>query len=79
MSPKKRPLSQSAKAALEAIFRQTQPRQEFNPGVVDRLMRDGLVDVVLRRSPYRSHRDRRMIEHLEVTAAGKDLVNGVSR
>lgn len=70
---KTHPLSRKALEALENIGREAQPRQEFNPGISDRLLRGGLVQIVWRESPYRTRKGS--IEHLEITPAGQLLIS----
>lgn len=45
------------------------PAQEINPGVVNRLLREDLVEWVELRSPYATHKGR-SIPHLKASAAG---------
>lgn len=49
-------LSEAAERALDSLRAGPRPRQEINPGIVDRLMRDSLVELVFRPTPYRTGR-----------------------
>ncbi|WP_147385497.1 hypothetical protein [Oleomonas cavernae] len=70
---KTRPLSSYATAELRNIAVAPVPRCSVNPGVVNRLLRGGLVEIVLRPSPFR-RRASVMIEHLKITAAGNEML-----
>lgn len=73
---KTHPLKPAAFDALRQIARRPLPPQEFNPGVVNRLCRESLVELVDMQSPYADH-GRRSIPHLRITAAGRAaLVEG---
>ena len=79
VSPKNfRPLSVDAISALTTICREPIPRQEFNPGVTDRLTRDGLAKFENLPSPYKTHRKKR-ISHLVVTDAGRDKIRDLEK
>ncbi len=64
-----RPLSAHAQAALKAMLDRPVPRQELNPGLAGRLLRETLVESCLLPSPYRTHAGKK-IEHLRITQAG---------
>ena len=49
-------LSDTAERALAVLSAGPRPRQEFNPGVVERLMLAGLVELVWLPSPYKTVR-----------------------
>lgn len=68
---KTHPLTPASLTALSELAKKPMPRQEFNPGVANRLLRDALVESVDLPSPYATHKGRR-IEHLRATAAGVD-------
>lgn len=68
---KTHPLAPASLTALNALARKPVPRQELNPGVANRLLREALVESVELPSPYATHKGRR-IEHLRATAAGID-------
>lgn len=63
-------LSAHAMAALRDIASKPLPRQSVNPGVANRLLRDGLVESVQISSPFTTHNGR-SIEHLHITDAGR--------
>ena len=65
-------LSEHALAELRNISHGAVPRSSVNPGVVGRLLRDGLVEVTLLPSPFKTHRGAR-IDHLRLTKAGYDV------
>lgn len=62
---KTHPLSAAAIDVLERLKRGPIPAQQINPGVVNRLMREGCVEFADLPSPYPSHRGRR-IQHLRI-------------
>ena len=66
---KTHPLSPFALETLATIARKPVPKQEVNPGVVNRLMREALVKLVPLPSPYKKHKGGN-IAHLQVTGAG---------
>jgi hypothetical protein len=66
---KTHPLTSHALDALDALRTRECPTQVFNPGVVNRLQREALVEIVDLPSPYRSHKGRK-IPHLRITDAG---------
>lgn len=68
------PLSAHALEELRSLTRSPQPRQTINPGVVDRLSREALVEEVSLPSPYAKHKGGR-IAFLRATPAGFDLVS----
>lgn len=68
---KSHPLTPHALQALVALMDGPKPCQTFNPGVVNRLLRGELVESVARPSPYKTHAGR-SIEHLQLTAAGRE-------
>lgn len=68
------PLSEAALDALRSLDSDgPAPTQQFNPGVVDRLLREELVRIVDRPSPYKTHKGR-PIAHLEIAEAGRARV-----
>ncbi len=71
-----RPLSAHALGKLQRIAEKPQPTQEVNPGVIDKLLRESLVELVLLPSPFKSHQGR-AIEHLRATEAGRARAAGV--
>lgn len=68
---KTHPLTAHAIRALVDLSHGPQPRQALTPGIVDRLLRGGLVESAQLVSPYKTHRGAR-IEHLRLTKAGHD-------
>jgi len=71
---KTHPLTKHAKTALATIATGPVPSQVFNPGVVNRLLRESLVEIVQLPSPYASHKGR-LISHLKITASGLERGN----
>lgn len=63
---KTHPLSRHAKAALDLIRKAPIPAQEINPGVVNRLLREGVVELCEMPSPYKGR--RRTVSHLRLKA-----------
>ncbi len=63
------PLSAHAMDALRSIERHARPPQEINAGVINRLMREALIEIVYRPSPYKTGRGR-SISFAQITAAG---------
>ncbi len=70
---KTHPLSTFALSALKTLSKEELPRQEFNAGVVNRLERDGLVETIVKASPYKTHKGRQ-IDHIKASAAGLELL-----
>lgn len=66
---KTHPLTPASLGALRDVAAKPLPRQELNPGVANRLLREALVESIELPSPYATHKGRN-IEHLQVTAAG---------
>lgn len=62
-------LSEHAQAKLREIASAPVPRQAVNPGVVNRLLLEELVEKVMLPSPYLTHAGKPM-EHLRITNAG---------
>ena len=67
---KTHPLSTFALGVLRDLIGTPKPRQEVNPGVVDRLMRESLVEIVDLPSPYKAHKGG-ACAHLQITDAGR--------
>ena len=63
------PLTPAALRVLADLCRAPIPRQEINPGIVDRLEREDLATVEDLPSPYRTRPGK--VRHLVVTAAGR--------
>ena len=69
---KTHPLSKTALDVLAGIAVAPVPRQVVNPGVVNRLTREHLVEVVDLPSPYKTVRGT--VEHLRITPAGREAL-----
>lgn len=63
-------LSAHALAELRNIAQSPEPSLGVNPGVINRLMREELVEVVRLPSPFKTHKGR-PIDHLQITDAGR--------
>lgn len=70
---KTHPLSAHALEELRTLLNGPRPQQEFNPGVVNRLAREALVEEVQLPSPYATHKGRK-ITFLQITPAGRVAV-----
>lgn len=68
------PLRAAARDALASLRAGPRPTLQLNPGVVDRLCRGGLADLVWLPSPYASHRGR-TIQHIRITDDGRKEVS----
>lgn len=66
-------LPAASMSALSALASRPKPRQEFNPGVCGRLLREALVESVQMPSPYATHKGRN-IEFFQITDAGRALL-----
>lgn len=66
---KTHPLTPAGLKALRDVAEKPLPRQELNPGVANRLLREALVESVDLPSPYAIHKGR-LIEHLKASADG---------
>lgn len=69
MAPRRTPLSDKAKDALHGLLAHPTPYSEINAGIIDRLMREDLIETVMLQSPYRSHKGKK-IRHVRLTQAG---------
>ena len=66
---KTHPLSHHARGVLVALGKVGQtPAQTINPGVVNRLAREGLIELYLAPTPYRTRKGR--INWLRITEVG---------
>lgn len=72
---KTHPLTHHALSELRLIVAHPVPSQDVNPGVVNRLLREALVECVQLPSPFKSHKGR-LIEHLKATEAGRLRAHG---
>lgn len=70
------PLSSHALDVLGTVKRQPVPRQEVNPGVVHRLLREALVELVDLPSPYKTLPGT--VDHLRITAAGERALSAAT-
>lgn len=68
-----RALSAHALDKLRSIARSPVPRCEVNPGVVNRLLREALVETVNLPSPFKTHKGADA-EHLRITDAGRAAI-----
>jgi hypothetical protein len=66
---KTHPLSDHAREELKDISRKPVPRNAVNPGVANRLLREGLVEAVMLTSPYKTHNGGKC-EHLRIAGPG---------
>lgn len=71
--PKRKPLSEHARTELRWLAQSPVARNSINPGVVWRLLEDGLAESAMLPSPYPTHKGRD-IEHLRITDAGREIV-----
>ena len=71
---KTHPLTEHGWAALEMLAGDPLPAQGINPGVVNRLLRENLVECYLSPTPYPTRRGR--INWLRITAAGIQRLEG---
>jgi hypothetical protein len=68
---KTHPLSAHAIDELRNIARSPEPIVGINPGVINRLMRENLVEIVQLPSPFKTHKGR-PVGHLRITNAGRE-------
>lgn len=73
----KRPLSAHAIDVLHRVMWKPEPAQEFNSGVVRRLMEDGLVDCVPMPSPYKTRKGT--VDYLKITDEGRSFIEAQSK
>lgn len=66
-------LSVHAMTELKFIAREPLPRSTVNPGVVNKLLSENLVNSVQLPSPFKVHKGRNC-EHLEITEQGRALL-----
>lgn len=65
------PLSKHAREVLDGLRITERPCSMINPGVVDRLLRGGLAELVQLRSPFPTHAQNQKVQHLRITDAGR--------
>lgn len=68
-----KPLSDHAREELRQCAAADVPCNSINPGVVWKLCREGLAEVVQAPSPFATHKGAN-IQHLRATAAGRALL-----
>ncbi len=64
---KTHPLSDAAKAILASLAREPIPCSQVNPGIVDRLLREGVVEIERLPSPFKTHKGKH-VPHLRLKA-----------
>lgn len=64
------PLSEHALSVLGSIATDPKPCSQINPGVIRRLLDEGLAETVDLPSPYATHKGRSIL-HLKATEAGR--------
>lgn len=69
-SAKTHPLSDHAWNVLAQLSCAPVPRSEVNPGVVDLLAREALIELVDLPSPFKTRKG--LVQHLQITDAGRD-------
>lgn len=67
---KTHPLTDHALGVLRSLERSPSPTQTINAGVVNRLQREALAEIVDLPSPYASHKGKK-IKFLQITEAGR--------
>lgn len=70
------PLKPASLAALRRLKAGPLPRQEFNPGVADRLLRGAYVESYRGPSPYATRPGER--EYFNITPAGREFLEKAS-
>lgn len=70
---KTHPLSEHALSELKDIAQTPVPRSSVNPGVVNRLLRESLVEEVSLPSPFKAHKGA-AVAHLQITTAGRAAI-----
>ena len=68
------PLSSKAIEVLKNICKKPIPCSEINPGIQDRLFREGLVSYNQLISPYKKHKGGLCV-HLVITHKGRELLS----
>ncbi len=68
-----KPISEHAERVLDGLVVGPRPRQEINPGVVDRLLRSGYIEMVNRVSPYKTHKGA-LIPFVAITDKGRQFL-----
>ena len=68
------------KIAIETLKRlkyRPLPCQELNPGLLNRLIRGNLIDIVKLPSPYKTHKGR-VIDHCRLNNFGFELLENIN-
>lgn len=65
------PLSDFALGVLKMLRHKAMPCQEINPGVVQRLKDEALIEIVPLPSPYKKHSSFIKVNHAQITDAGR--------
>lgn len=65
------PLSDHALGVLKMLLHKNMPAQEINPGVVQRLKDEGLIELVAAPSPYKKHSKFIKVNYAKITDAGR--------
>jgi hypothetical protein len=73
---KTHPLTRHGLSALKQIATAPAPCTEFNPGVINRLTRGGLAEIVQLPSPYKKHsgKNAKNVNFLQITDAGRSEI-----
>lgn len=66
------PLTPHATSELRSLRGGGRPRQEINPGVIDRLSREGLIETYDASSPYRTRKGD--VRFVRLTSAGTERI-----
>ena len=66
------PLSTFALGVLQGIADKPCPRQEVNPGVVNKLCQEGLVEMISGKSPYPTRPG--YVDFLHITSSGRFML-----
>lgn len=75
---RRRPLSVHALHALAELNRKSALSSQFNPGVTNRLLSGGLVELQNRPSPFASHRPGTHIDYLVITENGRAELRAIA-
>lgn len=67
------PLTAHAKGVLRLLSCDPRPSQEINPGVIRRLLCEGLIEIVDLESPYKTHKGG-TCKHARITRLGRSAL-----
>lgn len=70
---KTHPLTDHGRRALASLLSAPVVKSMFNPGIVDRLLRGGLAEIVMLPSPFKKDRGRKR-QFLQITDEGRKEV-----